>query len=246
MLTDLQSVINRITSDYQFRTGESPDANQVIEALIASYGGAAHAIYRYIDNRLTQLFPATADEDWLNAWANRVSLVRGADESLDDFRVRIEEALQARRRFGTEADLIFWGLTFNDVNFTYVKSNYPNFCETTIILGSDERLSDDRKSEIRNTIIMDMIAGSKLLVAQSPVQSIDFTIDVIAEHRATIQQTLDNLIQSTNANMNAAITIAQIHAKIDEITNDYTLISPVNRILADGDNHLTLGVITWQ
>lgn len=65
METDLQSVIDRIIADYELATGEQADANQVIEALIGAFGGAVHAIYRYIDNRLEQIFPALADEDYL-------------------------------------------------------------------------------------------------------------------------------------------------------------------------------------
>ena len=246
MLTDLASVIERISVDFELRTGEKPNANQVIEALISAYGGAAHAIYRYIDNRLEQMFPSTANEDWLELWAQRVGLTRDVDETIDSYRVRIEAALQERRRFGTTDDLSAWGLIYDDIRFVYPLLNQPNFGYTTLVLGSDSVLSDERKTQIRLEIEAKMVAGSRLFVKQSQVQLVDFTITTDVSNQTNIQTALGGLIKDTNADMGAQITIAQIHAKIDTITNDYTLVLPVNKVKATGDNHLKIGQISWQ
>lgn len=246
MLTDLASVIERISVDFELRTGEKPNANQVIEALISAYGGAAHAIYRYIDNRLRQMFPATADEDWLELWAQRVGVARNIDEPIDSYRIRIEAALQRRRRFGTKDDLSAWGLVYDDIRFVYPLPNYPSFGYTTLVLGSDDVLSDLYKTQIRLEIEDKMVAGSRLFVKQSQSQMVDFTIITDASNQPNIQTALNELIKSTNAYIGAQITVAKIHAAIDTITNEYTLVLPDNKVESAGDNHLKIGQISWQ
>lgn len=246
METDLQSVINRIIADYELATGEQADANQVIEALIGAYGGAVHAIYRYIDNRLEQIFPALADEDYLELWAQIAGITRLEDESLEDYRLRVEIALKDRSRFGTLDDLRAWGIVYGDVDFCYSIANEPNFGYATLVLGNYGVLSEERKTEIRLEIEAKMAAGSRLFVKQSQPQLIDFTITTDLPYQADIQTVLTALIKSSNADRGAQITIAQIHAQIDTITNDYTLTQPVSTVEATDDNYLKIGTITWQ
>jgi hypothetical protein len=245
METDLINVTNRIIADFELRTGEQADANQVIEALIGSYSGAAHAIYRYIDNRLNQMFPLLADEDWLDLWADRVGITRLEGEIIDTYRIRVEAALQACRRFGTIDDLIAWGLVYDDIRFIYPLPNQPNFGYTTLVLGSDDLLSEIRKTEIRLEIEAQMVAGSRLYVEQSQVQLVDFVIITDMAYQVDIQTVLNILIKDSNAEINAQITIAQIHAQIDTITNNYTLVSPDFKIEALNNNYLEIGLITW-
>jgi uncharacterized phage protein gp47/JayE len=246
MQTDLQNVIDRIIKDFELRTGESANLNVVIEALLNSYGSAAHAIYRYIDNRLEQMFPATASVEWLNLWAFRVGIIRLDDESLDDYRRRIELKLQERNRFGRLKDLAAWGFAYDDIDFTYPRANTPLNNQTTLVLGSKTTLTDERKSQIRKEISAKMHAGAMLFVKQSEPQLIDFEITVATEFRDDISNILDAFITSTNATAGAEITIAAIHSQIDTITNDYTLITPSIKVVATSDNHLTLGNITWS
>ncbi len=246
METDLQSVINRIIADYELATGEQADANQVIEALIGAYGGAAHAIYRYIDNRLQQIFPSLADEQYLELWAEIAGITRLEGESLDDFRLRVEIALQDKSRFGTIDDLRAWGIVYADIDFCYSIANEPYFGYATLVLGNYGVLSEERKTEIRLEVESKMAAGSRLYVKQSQPQLIDFTITADLSYQADIQTVLSDFIKSSNVNSGAQITIAQIHAQIDTITNDYTLTQPVSTIDATGDNYLKLGQITWQ
>lgn len=246
METDLQSVIDRIIADYELATGEQADANQVIEALIGAFGGAAHAIYRYIDNRLEQIFPALADEDYLELWAQIAGITRFEGESLDDYRLRVEIALQDRSRFGTLDDLRAWAIVYEDIDFSYPIANEPNFGYATLVLGNYGVLLDARKTEIRLEIEAKMAAGSRLFVKQSLPQLIDFTITTDLSYQADIQTVLTALITSSNADIGAQISIAQIHAQIDTITNDYTLTQPVATVEADGDNYLKLGQISWQ
>jgi uncharacterized phage protein gp47/JayE len=242
--TDLQSVIDRIIADYELATGEQANANQVIEALIGAYGGAAHAIYRYIDNRLEQIFPSLANEQYLALWGNIAGITQEQDESLDDFRIRVEIALKDRSRFGTIDDLIAWAIVYSDIDFAYSYSTTPGY--STIALGSYGVLSEARKQEIKLAIEEKMAAGSVLLITQSQPQFIDFTITADGNYQTDIRITLDDLIKSTNINHNASLTIAQINDQIANITIDYTLISPVATITATGDNYLRLGEITWQ
>lgn len=244
--TDLQSVIDRIIADYAITTGEQANANQVIEAVIGSYGGACHAIYRYIDNRLDQLFPALADEEWLDEWAGRVGIIREVDETLDSYRTRIEQALQANQQFGTISDLRSWSLAYPFIDFTYPLANTPGNGLTTIILGSYGILDEQTKTDIRLEIEAKMVAGTRLLVAQSPPQLVDFTLSANITDQTSIATVLDGLLKSSNYSINAEITIAQIHSIIDTITNDYTLISPVATVVAADTNYLKLGTITWQ
>jgi len=245
MQTDLQSVIDRIIADYELRTGEQANANQVIEALIGAYGGAAHAIYRYIDNRLLQIFPETADEDYLDLWAGIAGITRFENESIDDYRLRIEIALQDRSRFGTIDDLRAWVIVYDDIDFSYAIANEPDFGYATLVLGNYGVLSEERKTEIRLEIEARMAAGSRLFVIQSPVQLVDFQISVDLSFQEDIRTVLSAFIKSTNINIHGQITVAQIHAQIDTITNDYVLTAPVITHTAENSNHLKLGLMEW-
>ncbi len=102
MKTDLKSVISRAVADFELHTGERANANQVVEAIIASYSGAAHALYRYIENRLLELNPVTASEEGLAAFAIQAETPRKPNETLDDWRARIIYALDPKPRIGTK------------------------------------------------------------------------------------------------------------------------------------------------
>lgn len=246
MLTDLKSVVERVIADYELRTGEKANANQVIEALLASYGAAAHAIYRYIDNRLLQLFPKTADSEWLALWGERTGVTRKNGESLDAWRKRIELALQERNRFGRTEDYIAWCIVYDDIKFAYVNPNTPILGATTVVLGSYSELTTARKLEIHSEIKAKIHAGSALYIKQSALQLVNLTIKTASAHRTAITNILSEFIAATNSTHNAVITIAQLHSKIDVVTNAYTLVAPTSKITAQNDNYLKLGTITWQ
>lgn len=139
-----------------------------------------------------------------------------------------------------------WGIVYGDIDFIYPIANQPNFGYATLVLGNYGVLSEERKTEIRLEIEVKMAAGSRLFVKQAEPQLIDFTITADLSYRADIQTVLTDIIKSSNADMGAQITIAQIHAQIDTITNDYTLTQPVSTVEAADDNYLKIGAITWQ
>ncbi|BAS67627.1 baseplate J/gp47 family protein [Bathymodiolus septemdierum thioautotrophic gill symbiont] len=246
MKTDLKSIIERVIADFEFSTGEKADANQVIEALIGAFSGANHAIYRYIDNRLNQMFPALADEDWLKIWASITKTPRLDNEAIDSWRKRINAALAGRNRFGRTEDLIAWGLLYDDVTFVYVQSNTPENGITTLVLGSNDILSDARKSTLLDEISENMHEGTFLMLKQSEPQPVNFEITADAQYRQLIESALSKFIKNTNGEADAQITIAKIHAQIESVTDVYTLHQPAQKITAQNSKHLVLGVITWQ
>lgn len=246
MKTDLKSIIERVISDFEFSTGEKANANQVIEALFGAFSGANHAIYRYIDNRLNQMFPALADEDWLEIWAGITQTPRLEGEMIDNWRKRINATLSDRNRFGRKEDLIAWGLVHDDITFVYVESNTPENGITTLVLGSNDALSDERKAQLRDDIKANMHDGAFLMVKQSEPQPVDFKIATESQYRTLIEYALRKFIANTNGEPSAHITIANIHAQIEPVTDTYVLHQPTLKVTASASKHLILGSVSWQ
>lgn len=274
METNLQAVIDRVIADFELATGERANSNQVIEALIGSYGGAAHALYRYIDNRLLQMFPNTANEEWLAIWAQRSSTPRKKDEDLESWRARIIYALDPQPRIGRAQDLVFWATGYDTISFAYPLSNQRTgtvagqdenwlisgyqkaFGYASLVLGTVDNadgteliLSDAEKDTIRLSIQNKMPAGSFLFVKQSARQLVNFIISgASAEDQNGITRVLTNLFIATNSNVAAVVTVEQIHQAIQTIISaaDYELIAPAAQVSAITDNHLRLGEVVWR
>lgn len=81
--SSLQTIIDRVTSDYQTRiTGATSILRRSVLRVIARVSaGAFHLLYEYLDYQARQLFVSTADEAGLEAIAAEYGIVRKAAEA---------------------------------------------------------------------------------------------------------------------------------------------------------------------
>ncbi len=243
MKTDLKSVISRAVADFELHTGERANANQVVEAIIASYSGAAHALYVYIENRLLELKPTRASAEGLADFAEQTDTPRKPNETLDEWRARIIRALDPKPRIGTKDDLAFWATAYEDIRIAYPLSNQrpardlPNapppenwmlsgfekafgYASLILVAKDDENgeiitLTEARKTQIRTEIEQKMPAGSFLFVKQSAPQLINFKINYPdATERDNIITALQKRIIASNSEAGILLTIEQIHSAI--------------------------------
>lgn len=254
-LPTLRELIKQMTEDAEREAGSAQLRMSNLRVLPKVFSFAVYGLYAYIRWVSKQLFPDTAEDEYLLRQASIQGIYQQPGESIESVKQRLLDRLRNPPRGGTAYDYEFWAKEVDGVTRAWCFPKELGIGTVVVRFATDGETENgiptaEKVQEVQDHIEANAPVPADITVVAPEAQVVNFTISDLLPSNDTIKAQIKAELEALLIREGApgkVLYLSHIQQAISSVEGEenHVLVSPTEDIICGNTKILVMGEVSY-